>query len=345
MNSSSSYGNITDNNRSTSSSRTPSSRTVLNARLLDRLGFSNLPQEEEREEEEEEAAPSSPPRTRLYDPNEPDDDFDRGFYLSEEGGNAMAMDSGSHRFLGNEQTFKEREEQMANSRNKGTTKIAGMSAKASQLHVDQEAWEENRLLQSGVASLREAQLDFDNEEDNRVTLIVHNIKPPFLDGRVNFSMQQSTVSVVKDAASDMALNSRKGSALLREVREKKDMMKMRKRFWEIGGSKMGDVLGVPAPADESSEQFAATTVGGTTAQHDEKGDEEVDYRKDSAFSKHIKKPKESQSDFAKNKSMREQREFLPVFSVRRRLLEVIRENQVLIVVGETGSGKVRYSSC
>lgn len=57
-------------------------------------------------------------------------------------------------------------------------------------------------------------------------------------------MQQTTVSVVKDPTADMALNSRKGSNLLREVREKKEMMKMRKRFWELGGSKMGDIIGI-----------------------------------------------------------------------------------------------------
>ena len=69
-----------------------------------------------------------------------------------------------------------------------------MSARKSQLHVDQEAWEDNRLIQSGVAELREIQMDFDDDEESRVTLIVHNLKPPFLDGRVSFSMQQSAVS-------------------------------------------------------------------------------------------------------------------------------------------------------
>lgn len=49
---------------------------------------------------------------------------------------------------------------------------------------------------------------------------------------------------VKDPTSDMALNSRKGSILLREVREKREMMKMRKRFWELGGSRMGDAMGM-----------------------------------------------------------------------------------------------------
>ena len=37
--------------------------------------------------------------------------------------------------------------------------------------------------------------------------------------------------------------------------------------------------------------------------------------------------------------MSEQRRFLPVYGCRDELLQVIRENQVVVVVGETGSGK------
>ncbi len=48
---------------------------------------------------------------------------------------------------------------------------------------------------------------------------------------------------------------------------------------------------------------------------------------------------QANSDFARNKTMSEQRRFLPVYEVRDELLQVIRENQVVIVVGETGSGK------
>jgi pre-mRNA-splicing factor ATP-dependent RNA helicase DHX38/PRP16 len=65
-----------------------------------------------------------------------------------------------------------------------------------------------RLLQSGVALQREVQTNFFEDEDARVTLIVHNLKPPFLDGRVSYSLQQSTVSTVKDPTSDMTLNAR-----------------------------------------------------------------------------------------------------------------------------------------
>jgi pre-mRNA-splicing factor ATP-dependent RNA helicase DHX38/PRP16 len=45
------------------------------------------------------------------------------------------------------------------------------------------------------------------------------------------------------------------------------------------------------------------------------------------------------SDFAKKRTLKEQRRYLPVFAVREQLLNVIRDNNVVVVVGETGSGK------
>lgn len=45
------------------------------------------------------------------------------------------------------------------------------------------------------------------------------------------------------------------------------------------------------------------------------------------------------SDFALKKSIKEQREYLPVFAVRQKMLSVIADNSVVIIVGETGSGK------
>lgn len=45
------------------------------------------------------------------------------------------------------------------------------------------------------------------------------------------------------------------------------------------------------------------------------------------------------SEFARTKTMKQQREFLPIYGVREELLNVIRDNQIVIIVGETGSGK------
>eukprot|EP00179_Madagascaria_erythrocladioides_P008263 CAMPEP_0198325014 /NCGR_PEP_ID=MMETSP1450-20131203/12870_1 /TAXON_ID=753684 ORGANISM="Madagascaria erythrocladiodes, Strain CCMP3234" /NCGR_SAMPLE_ID=MMETSP1450 /ASSEMBLY_ACC=CAM_ASM_001115 /LENGTH=722 /DNA_ID=CAMNT_0044028855 /DNA_START=33 /DNA_END=2201 /DNA_ORIENTATION=+ len=51
------------------------------------------------------------------------------------------------------------------------------------------------------------------------------------------------------------------------------------------------------------------------------------------------KRSEAQSDFARGASIQEQRRKLPVYTVKSELLQVIRDNSVVIIVGETGSGK------
>lgn len=53
----------------------------------------------------------------------------------------------------------------------------------------------------------------------------------------------------------------------------------------------------------------------------------------------MKDKNEASSEFAQKKSIREQREYLPIFAVRQELLNIIRDNSVIIIVGETGSGK------
>lgn len=69
-----------------------------------------------------------------------------------------------------------------------------------------------------------------------------------------------------------------------------------------------------------------------------KSGEKEDYKGDSKFASHLK-ASTGVSSFAKNRTLKEQREYLPAFACRDELLKVIRENQVVIVVGETGSGK------
>lgn len=55
---------------------------------------------------------------------------------------------------------------------------------------------------------------------------------------------------------------------------------------------------------------------------------------------------ESVSAFAMEKTLKEQREYLPVFAARQSILNVIRDNIVVIIVGETGSGKtIKKTSC
>ena len=131
---------------------------------------------------------------------------------------------------------------------------------------------------------------------------------------------------------------REGSETLRVLREKREKNSMRKKFWELGGTRMGNVLG------GGKKDGAGGGDGQKDAEKDAEEDEngEIDYRKSSGFAKHIRdsdaKPK-STSLFTRTRSILQQRTYLPAFTVRDELLSVIRENNVVIVVGETGSGK------
>ncbi|TYZ68914.1 hypothetical protein PybrP1_012252 [[Pythium] brassicae (nom. inval.)] len=262
-----------------------------------------------------------------------EEDFDREFYLGDEAGGYERHEESA--FMGNPQKFRELEEKLAATRARGETKLRGMSARTSALNADQEAWETNRLLTSGVVATGRVATEFDEELDARVQLMVHNTKPPFLDGRVSFTTQTEMVSTVKDPTSDMAVCARKGSQLVREVREKRDRSKMRKRFWEVGGSRMGDAIGVKAAQhsdDEGGDGDNDALKGG------EAGGEDTNYRAENQFSTHLKKQK-AVSEFAKTRTIKQQRQFLPIFQCRDELLQVIRENQIVVIVGETGSGK------
>ena len=60
-----------------------------------------------------------------------------------------------------------------------------------------------------------AKFDEDEEEENRVILMVHDLKPPFLDGRIQYSTQMGAIQVVKDPNSDMAILAKKGSVVVK----------------------------------------------------------------------------------------------------------------------------------
>ena len=286
--------------------------------------------------------------------------FDRQFYLQEDEGHFvqdstndnnndnMGSNEAMGRFLFTNPTIRAREAALERQRQAG---VGRRSARQSALQDDQDAWEENRLLSSGAAVRGERNLDamMTSEQDTRVTLLVHQVKPPFLAGEraSSFSTIRDAVPTVKDASSDFAKAAREGSATLRLWRAQKDQHAMRHKFWELGGdTRMGQaVQGVDKNnnsnnnGDNPKQQVAVGATDATTA------DGEIDYKKTSGFAAHRNDsnnndPKSNAvSEFARTKSIREQREFLPAFTVRDELLNVIRENNIVVIVGETGSGK------
>ncbi|GMJ11646.1 FOREVER YOUNG, homolog in yeast PRP16, CLUMSY VEIN, embryo defective 3011 [Hibiscus trionum] len=253
---------------------------------------------------------------------------DRAWYDREEGNDMFDADSSSF-FLGYEASFQKKEAELAKRlvRRDGTKMSLAQSKKMSQLTADNAQWEDRQLLRSGAVRGTVVQTEFADSDESKVNLLVHDTKPPFLDGRNVFTKQAEPVMPLKDPTSDMAIISRKGSSLVREIHEKQSMNKSRQRFWELAGSKLGDILGVEKTAEQ---------IDADTAEVGEHG--EIDFKEDAKFSQHLKKG-EAVSEFAMSKSIAEQRQYLPIYSVRDELLQVIRENQVVVVVGETGSGK------
>jgi pre-mRNA-splicing factor ATP-dependent RNA helicase DHX38/PRP16 len=138
----------------------------------------------------------------------------------------------------------------------------------------------------------------------------------------NFIYLLEPVIPVKDPTSDMALTARKGSALVRVFREQKERRKAQKKHWDLGGTKLGNIMGIEKKKDEEDDKFNADT-------------DTADYKKDQKFAEHMTNNDQSgaASDFARRKTMHQQRQYLPVFAVRQDLLNVIRENSVVIIVG------------
>ena len=308
--------------------------------------------------------------------------------------------------------------EVARARARGDGKLRGMSARKSALHADQTAWETNRMRVSGAgysdaaaAAAASNVADDDEEEAARVHLLVHAVKPPFLEsagaaasalalpgvagaggvgsttaGSASSSVSAAAsttapastgpvltvVSTVRDPSSDIAQSAKRGSAMLRRLREEHERKKVLvggQRFWELGGSKMGSIVGVGGGPDAAA--AAADAAAGPGAEEAARvaaaldadkaagvardvtaadgiddpaaASAAVDYRADSRFADKMKAmgPGSSQatSAFATTNTLAQQRAFLPVARVRAELLRVVAENNVVVIVGETGSGK------
>lgn len=180
-------------------------------------------------------------------------------------------------------------------------------------------------MNSGTVKLKNANYDIEEAEENRVVLMVRDEKPAFLDGNIKFSLQQDTIQVVKDMNSPMAISAKKGSTLIKAFRERAEIEKQ-KKLLEVEGTKMGKLIKVPEKPKEEEQNVVVDNDGN------------IDYKDSHRFASLLKK-EQGVSDFSRNKTIKEQREFLPIFEVRDELMKVIEENKVIIIVGETGSGK------
>jgi len=245
--------------------------------------------------------------------------LDRDWYGGEENGHTYGDDS-HNPFGGAESMWIDAQREAALTEKKQNNRA---SMRAQQKQKDVDAWETNRMLQSGVAQRRHLDDDFnDDDEGTRIHILVHDLKPPFLDGKTVFTKQIEPVPAVLDPQSDMAVFSRRGSKVVKDKRQQKERQKHAQEATSAKGTTLGNIMGV-----KEDDADSAAPLG-----------EEGEKQGGSKFATHLSK-QEGQSAFSKSKSLSEQRQYLPAFAVREDLLRVIRDNQVVIVVGQTGSGK------
>jgi ATP-dependent RNA helicase DHX8/PRP22 len=200
-----------------------------------------------------------------------------------------------------------------------------------------ERWEIKQLIASGVIPRSEyPDIDEDYnaaikgeggfEEEEDVDIEVREEEPPFLAGQTKQSLELSPIRVVKAPDGSMNRAAMSGDTLARERRELRQSEAQEKAAKEAAQVDLSSQWNDPMA---QSRQFAADLRNARTDQAAEAMPEwkKISTGREASFGKRT------------SLSMKEQRESLPVFKFRTQLLEAIQSNQILIVVGDTGSGK------
>ncbi|EST04529.1 Ribosomal protein S1, RNA-binding domain protein [Kalmanozyma brasiliensis GHG001] len=201
-----------------------------------------------------------------------------------------------------------------------------------------ERWELRQLIASGVAKasdypeLMEEDLRTPNtkpgadEDDEELDIEVNEKEAPFLKGQTSSSIEMSPVKIVK--APDGTLNraAMAGATLAKERRELR-----KQEAEEEADAETADMTSgwLDPMAQQGDRQFAQDRRGNILGQ---KAQDQPAWKKET-FNK--------ATTFGRitSLSMQEQRQSLPIYKLRQQLVQAIRDNQVLIVVGDTGSGK------
>ncbi|KAL7077529.1 hypothetical protein ACQ4LE_003536 [Meloidogyne hapla] len=199
-----------------------------------------------------------------------------------------------------------------------------------------ERWE-FRQMQGGGA-IRQIDLpDFDQElgimknydeesdgEDIEIELVEDD--PPFLGGYGRHVIDLEPVKVVKNPDGSLAQAALMQGALSKERRDVKIQMQREKdaerQRTGLGRSRIHDPMAASSTRTEDD-------------------DEDLSLQKKDMpeWLKHVTAGGKATYGKRTTMTIKEQRESLPIFSLKSALLQAIHDNQILIVIGETGSGK------
>jgi len=195
-----------------------------------------------------------------------------------------------------------------------------------------EMWEAQQLQASGVIEQHERLdcdeekgllADSDIEEDFEIEL--QEKEPVFLRGQTTKAgVRLSPIQVVKEPDGSLARAASTAQALASERREAREAMQQ--SLLDAIPKDMGRPWEDPKP--EAGERTIAQALRGLGQTSYELPEWKKLYiGKSVSYGQKSVKP------------IKEQREGLPIFKLRNELLQAIHDNQVLIVIGETGSGK------
>ncbi|EXX60552.1 Prp22p [Rhizophagus irregularis DAOM 197198w] len=196
-----------------------------------------------------------------------------------------------------------------------------------------ERWELKQLVASGI--LRASEMpNYDEEQgyienmetEEELDIEIREDEPPFLRGQTKHTVQLSPIKVVK--APDGTLNraALAGASLAKERRE----LRQQQANAELDSVPKDINLPWLDPLPEPGERHFAQDLRGIAAGR--KAGEVPEWKKET-FNK--------ATSFGKvtSLSIMEQRQSLPIYQMRSMLIKAISENQQLIIVGDTGSGK------
>ena len=206
--------------------------------------------------------------------------------------------------------------------------------KSSRRMTSPEKWEMKQLISAGVIEKSEYP-DFDEDtgvmpkidtgSDEEIEIEIVEDEPSFLSGQTRLTVNMSPVKIVRNPDGSLQRAAITQSALAKERRE----LRQAKRETDMDTIPKGVGKFYDDPMPEGGQRYLA---------HDFRG----------IGLNPMDMPEWKKASFGGNKasygrktklSIVQQREGLPIFKLKRQLVGAITENQLLIVIGETGSGK------
>ncbi|EFO91466.1 CRE-MOG-5 protein [Caenorhabditis remanei] len=201
-----------------------------------------------------------------------------------------------------------------------------------------ERWELRQMQGAGVLSATDMP-DFDEEmgvlknfddesdgEDIEIELVEE--EPDFLRGYGKGGAEIEPVKVVKNPDGSLAQAALMQGALSKERKETKVQAQRERDMDNQKGFSSNARILDPMSGNQSTAWTA-----------DESKDRNSKMKEMPEWLKHVTAGGKATYGKRTNLSMVEQRESLPIFALKKKLIEAIIDNQILVVVGETGSGK------